>query len=92
MLRAGRRVLAVLGVLGVLAARHPMKSHAGGPPNASEISISKIPPLKWQPDIDCFRYLEIGRLGVSESSLKFSPNLQNSEPPSSESKGGLPHK
>ena len=38
--------------------------------------------------MDCFRYLEIGRLGVSESSLKFSPNLKNSEPPSSESNGG----
>ena len=35
MLRANRRVLAVLGVLGVLAARHPMKSHAGGPPTAN---------------------------------------------------------
>ena len=50
-------------------------------------------PLKWQIDMDCFRYLEIGRLGVSEPFLRFSPNLQNSEPPSSESKGGrLPHK
>ena len=39
-------------------------------------------------DTYCFRYLEIGRLGVSESFWKFSPNLQNSEPPSSESKGG----
>ncbi|MBR1588786.1 MAG: hypothetical protein IJ658_10725, partial [Kiritimatiellae bacterium] len=37
-------------------------------------------------DMDCFRYLEIGRPGDSESFLKFSPNLQNSEPPSSESK------
>ena len=38
--------------------------------------------------MDCFRCLEIGRLGVFESFLKFSPNLQNSEPPSSESKEG----
>ena len=37
----------------------------------------------------CFRYLEIGRLGVWESCLKFSPKLQNSEPPSSESKEGI---
>ena len=45
--------------------------------------------LKWQTDKDCFRCLEIGRLGVLESFLKVSPNLQNSEPPSSESKDGF---
>ena len=33
-------------------------------------------------DLDYFRYLEIGRLGDSEPFLKFSPNLQDSEPPS----------
>ena len=42
--------------------------------------------LKRQLDMDCFRYLETGRPGVSESFLRLSPNLKNSEPPSSESK------
>ena len=45
-----------------------------------------VPPFKRQTDMYCFRYLKMGRLGVLESFLKFSPNLQNSEPPSSESK------
>ena len=39
--------------------------------------------------MDCFRYLEIGRLGGLESFLKFSPTLPDSEPPSSESKEGV---
>ena len=49
---------------------------------------ASIKPLKRQSDMDCICCLEMGRLGVSESFLKFSPNLQNSEPSSSESKGG----
>lgn len=39
--------------------------------------------------MDCFRYLEMRRLRVLESFLKFPPNLPNSGPPNSESKEGF---
>ena len=74
MLRANRRVLAVLGVLGVLAARHPMKSHAGGPPTASgiwahlrfspmRIGIWKQPRQLSRTTLSCGRTLNIRNRG-----------------------------
>ena len=78
--------------MNVISASDMRVPHHNLTPNTRHFAYcdrASIKPLKWQPGMDCFRYLEMGRLGVLESFLKFSPNLQNSEPPSSESKGGV---